>query len=745
MENDVNNVILKKEDAAFGFKELWTLFVLNWHWFVISVFACVFIAGVYLWFTPTTKTIMGKMAIIDKSKKGGSLSAGLAMLNSLPLGLGSSLGGSAGIIDSEIELIMSKTLIRDVIKDLGLHTEYRLSRWGRKTLLYQDNPVSVTLDETHLQWIEKEYPLTTYQIELTITKDSQGYTVETTLVKNKEELDLPDQTFATLPATINTEVGTLTLKDNNLTEKQAQVYKDGYTLKVAIVPPAIAANDFINRLVVKTPSKNVLNILDITLKDQNLARGIDFVNHLVESYNEYANEAKNEEARKTDAFVNERLAKIDAELGSSDAAWESSKKNFQIAEPSANAQEVTTKKSLYESQLVEIGTQLQIHDYLNDYVNNPANLYEIIPAGISSVPTSGSTGSSGFSGSPGTTSLLTQHNTLVNQRKEFLKSMSEKAPQIQRLTESIQELHPTIVTALKRDRQQILMRQNTLQREYDKYMERVGSAPKMERVLTEIGRQREIKQGVYLLMLQKREETALELANTTDKGKIIDEATVVPGGISPKKSIVLVGALFLGVMLPVGVIFLFLTFKTSIDSCAELKIATKYPVLGEVSRSGSDDAIRALRTNLLLNLKADQKTVLVASNANGDGKTFIAQHLTDSLNAIGKKTFLIDGDLRKSSHGGHPADILASADFAQQVAKAKTDYDYIIFDSPALADYADAYQLAQFADATLFVAKAGSTDEAVITAVNDDKNLPNVMFTLNAVDTNSKKYKLNKK
>ena len=128
-----------------------------------------------------------------------------------------------------------------------------------------------------------------------------------------------------------------------------------------------------------------MNILNVSLTDENLLRGIDYVNHLVEAYNQHANDEKNEEARKTDEFVNARLAKIDAELGSSDAAWENSKKNFQITTPEVDAQEALEKKSVYETQLVAIGTELQLHDYLSDYVNDPANLYEIIPSGISSV------------------------------------------------------------------------------------------------------------------------------------------------------------------------------------------------------------------------------------------------------------------------------------------------------------------------------------------------------------------------
>lgn len=751
------NAKLQGTDYLFFFKQLWTYYVLNKYWFVISIITCVLIAFLYLWFTPSTITITGKMQFYDKSNHNSGASAGMAILNSLPMGLGSSIGGaSAGSIESEKEILQSYTMVHKVVKDLGLQTEYRLCSLGRNMLLYKNNPIIVTLDESHLQWFDTELPLTYHQIDLRIDKDSKGYTVETTLIENKEKTVLSSQTFATLPATIKTDVGSLTITENKLSEKQALAYKGDYTLKVLIVPPTSAAKSFLSRMSVNAPSKKVADMLNISLSDENMIRGIDFVNHVVDKYNQRANDEKNEEARKTDEFVNSRLAKLDVELGSSDAAWENSKKNFQITTPEVDAAEALEKKSAYEMQLVAIGTELQLHDYLSEYVNNPANLYEIIPAGISSAPSSdgvGSTSSVTGGGSAGTSSLLSQHNSLVNQRNELLMSMSEMSPQIMRVNRSIQELHPTIVTALKRDREQIVMRQNAIQREYGKYLGRVGSAPKMERVLTEIGRHREIKQGVYLLMLQKREQTAMDLANTTDKGKLIDPPTADPSSGMPQKKVVLIMAFLFGILLPMVILYLLLLLKSIIDSCEELEAVSKYPVLGVINEVNREDTLRAIRTNLLINLHDDQKVILISSDDCGDDKTFIGRHLADSLNTIGKKTTYINGNFRIKTDAlpnsqlksSHPSDVLASAEFANSIAQARSSSDYVIIDSPELGPYPDAYQLAQFADATLFVVKAGSTDKSIIEKLNHETKLPNIMLALYVEETTIKKYKLNKK
>ena len=233
-------------------------------------------------------------------------------------------------------------------------------------------------------------------------------------------------------------------------------------------------------------------------------------------------------------------------------------------------------------------------------------------------------------------------------------------------------------------------------------------------------------------MLQKREETAMELANTTDKGKFIDYPAADPASSKPQKKMVLLVALFLGALLPMGVLYLMQMFKTRIDTRDELEAATTLPILAEIGTHNADDAIRTLRTNLLLNLKENQKTILVASTNTGDGKTFIAKHLEESLTAIGKKVTFVNGDLRKAGSKQHPADILAGEEFAQSISQAKSSSDYVIIDSPALADYTDAYQLATFADATLYVAKAAKTQKSDVEALASNNNIPNPLIVLNA-------------
>lgn len=731
--------LLEEDNAStsrISFRDLWSMVRLHLRWFAASVVICLLIAGAYLYWAKPSVMVTGKMQLQESEKRGG-LSASLAALSSsIPFGLGSSLGGATSG-DVEVEIMKSTLMIRDVVCDLDLHTEYRLSKWGRSSLLYRDQPILVSLDNTHLEWFDKELPLTVHKIELEVQKTSQGYTVEGTLIENKEEEDLPSQTFAKLPATVKTAVGTLTITENQfLTPKQRERFTADYTIQVSIVPPMVAANSFLNKLEIEPAGKKVSTILSLTLKDESVIRGIAFIDKLVEVYNRRTNEYKNEQLMKTDAFVNERLAKVDAELGSSDADWESYKTRFRVTDPKVDAQETMTMKGGYETKLVELGAQLQIIDYLSDYVNNPANRYAMIPSNV------------GLDKSSSANSVTDKYNEAVLERNRLLKSVSEQSPQVQLLTKTLDDMYPSVQAALRQARQAVNLQRQAVEREYNRYQGRVGSTPRMERALTDIGRQREIKQAVYLVMLQKREENAMELANTPEKGILIDQTQGDPTSASPKKKVVLLAAVFLGALIPFGILFLMRLFSSTFETRQDVESLTSLPIIGQIPPGDNGEAIRQLRTNLLQRLKPDQKVILFASEADGDGKTYLAKRLDDTLKSIGKKAIYIDADLRQPerslslSKGRHPVDILASADFAAQLQQAKANNDYVILDSPSLSRYQDAYQIAEFADTTCYVLTAGTTSKAAIASLEKESRLPNISLIINAMNMSKQKYQL---
>lgn len=772
----------EKGASFFDFEKIKMVFVLHWKWFIPSVVICLLLAMYYLWVTPTTISVTGKMQLIDKEGKSSSSTAGMAILSSLPLGLGNSIssafGGSAGI-DIEKEILTSTDLVRDVVYDLNLYTTYKVEKWGRSTQLYKDQPVKVTLDRTHLLWMDRELPLNYHSASMTITKDDKGYQV-TGSADGKSFA----KRFTSLPVTIRTEVGTVRIADNEqLTASQRKAYAKGFELKVNIVPPTIVAKDYISRMVVEPPKKGVTKLLNLTLRDESMIRGMDFITRLVEIYNRRGKEDVDEQNRKTDQFVNDRLAKINVELGLSDDAYQQSKEKYQITEPKAEATEALDKKNQYEEQLIQIGIQLQLQDYMNEFVQNPANIYEVIPVVGGGMSYGGSMGGSMSAGGG---QALSRHNTLAFQRKELLKGMSEKAPQVQRVTELIEELRPTLLTELSRTRQAIVIQRQNVEREYKKALERIGSAPRMERVFTDIERLREIKQGVYTVMLQKREELAMNRVDASNKGKLIEKVQVNGDSDLPKRNLVLLIALVLGIVIPFMAILLLFFMKNKVETRNDLEKSTKFPILGEIPTINNEEALRTLRTNLLLHLKEGQKTILVTSNAVGDGKTYQAVRLAEGLARLDKKVILCDFNLRcpgiakalslseKSGVFGllsksmlsatdvqsqavqvegfdvlvagksgvdHPSDLLARNSLAQLMEILKSHYDYVIIDSPALADCSDTYQLATQADVTCFVVKADHTLQSDVKHLDPLNRLPDKLMIFNAIDMTKKKYK----
>lgn len=704
----------KKQYSIFDAKYLWQIFTKNKKWFALSVVLCLFLAVAYIYLSRPAYNIVGKMMLIDRKQNNGAVSASMALLNQLPAGLGSSLnlGRSLGS-ENEKEILMTKQLAKDAVEELGLYTEYRLQKNLKSRLLYKTQPVNVVVSPKCIQTMSENLPLKVYSISLTIDKTDAGYTVEGELRKGKKKSDIEEQTFAKLPAVLHTEIGDLSFTENILpTAEERKPFEKDYQIKVTINPPMTVAKQFLKRLTVASASKKATSIIQLSLQDESMIRGIDFVNSLVAHYNERSNNDRREEAAKNEEFINGRLAKIDQELGTTDADWEKFKKQYQVTDPKVDAEEVMTKKGVYESQLVNFGIQQQLLDYLSEYVNDPANLFELIPVNVGV-----------YTGDA--VSMINHHNAQVTERNMLLKSISEKSSQVQQLTQLIRELHPTIQTALQRDRQSLAIRRRTVEQEYNRYKNRVGSVPEQERVLTDVSRQRNIKQGVFVSLLQKREEIAMELANTTDKGRLIDE-TMPLKKTKPKTLIALLLAPILGLVIPYVFFFSRRNTKKNIESEVDLTLTTSLPLIGTVPSSGQgacDDAFRLIRNNILNLLGEDQKTILVTSANQGDGKTFCAIHLAEAFNRMGEKTIVCN--LQEILPSGvddsiHPDDLLAHKGLHQKMASLRDTYDIIILDGPEVNPYNESL-IGTLADVTCFICHQGKTPKIVVQNLNKQK------------------------
>lgn len=751
----------RKRYTIFDVNYLWSVFAHHKKWFALSWLLCLLLAGAYVYFSRPGYNVRGRMVIVEK-RTSSAVNAAMMLQNQLPFNLGSSISGNIGV-ENEKEILKSNLIARDVVNDLGIHTEYLLQKWFKKRLLYKTQPLNVEVSPEMLRFFDEELPLIAHQVNMTIAKHQGGYDVQVRLRANKKKTDLPKQSFTTLPAVIHTDMGDLKLTENALlTSAQKKQYQNkDYTLEVNIVPPMTMARRLSKIVSISSATKKATSTINIDMRDESIMRGIDYVNGLISYYNKYTNEQKHQEVEKSDEFVSMRLAKINAELDTADAKWEQRKKQYQVTEPKVDAEEVMLKKGTYETQLVNFGIQQQLLDFLNEYVSEPANRYELIPVNVGV-----------YAGDA--VSLITRHNQLVNERKLLLKSVTEHSTQVKQNAELIDELHPVIETAIQRDKETFALRKKVVEREYNKYMGRVGSVPEQERALTEIGRNRTIKQGVYMTLMQKREENAMELATTTDKGRKTDE-TVFLKKTKPKTLVAFGLAIGLGFLIPYIVFFLYRQLKRTVDSEVDLKLLTRLPLIGRVSSDPNEyeETFRMIRSNLLHQLKEGQKTVLVTSADEGDGKTYCAVRLAEAFARMGERTVLCDLNLRHPSvaqeygvtdqtglasllqektltqaqvmsvvsntsiqgldlltagncSSAHPADLLAHKSLHQVMACLREAYDIVILDSPTIGKYSDVL-IDGLADITCFICRSGKTSKSSVEELErmkDEDRLP---------------------
>ena len=785
MDEGQNLEDLQDEQSIFSFQNLFAMLVLNWQWFLLSIFICLCGALIYLRYAPKTYQVSAKMLIKDDDTRSRRNSANQMLANMQDFGF---MSNSAGI-ENEMEILQSRILACDAVKDLKLYTQYASSGRIINPLVYKTQPVSVDIDSLSLSQWDKDLLDGVKSIQLTIDRHDGLYEVKgETLFKGNPTGSFSRQ-FAKLPATIRTKYGVLTF-----TLHGNKAMEDDELYIVNILPPMVVATGYAKALTV-APTSKLTSIAELTLTDQDTRRGLDYLRQLAICYNRQANADKNEIALKTEEFINGRLEKIDAELGTTEGAIENYKKRNSVTQLEMDASRSLTQSTQYETKLNEASAQLHLMDYLREYVDNPANKYKIIPSNVGMVDQA-------------SVSLISSYNQAVQERNRLLKNLSDRAPQVQTLTATLDDLQASIRTALLQARRSVDIQHQSLQRQLSKYEGRIVNTPEQERVLTQIGRQQEVKSGLYLLLLQKREENSISLAATADKGKLIDEPLAM-GKVSPKSAIILLAALVLGMGVPFIVLYLLQLLSFRIEGHDDLMRLTRLPIIADVPVASDsvktaagivvqanknnqiDEIFRSMRTNIQFMMKENDQVILFTSSTSGEGKTFLAANLAVSFALLGKKVVLCGLDIRKPALGRlfgvkdrtvgvsqllvkdavtladirsticpsgvnenldllmagptppNPTELLARQNMHDIIELLKQQYDYVIMDTAPVGLVTDTLQIARYSNVNCYVCRADYTPKANIGLLNSlvtEEKLTNCCIILNGVDMSKKKY-----
>lgn len=629
-----------EEGSSFDFKIIYTTLILNWQWFVLSLIICLSAAAIMLRYTTPMYQSYAKLLIKDDNN-GGRRGGRSYIANSSTLGMMTNTEG----LDNEMEILKSTALATEAVKQLKLYTAYTLEGHIKDHLLYKNQPVNVDLDVAHIEKLKKP-------ISLVIDKDENGKLhVTGTYTYVPEDPDKPSKTYAinrtfdVLPARIITSVGIITFTTNTLSPMP-----DDRNELVTIYPPKMIAGKYSGALTVNQLSKNT-SIASLTLTDEMPQRANDYLKQLVFSYNMQANEDKNEIAMRTEQFINSRLEKINTELGATEGSLEATKRQYKIVNPEATGALGYTNTDQFTQKLADMDMQIELLHSLQQYMNEPSNKYQTLPSNVGLNDAAAST-------------LINDYNKIVMERNRLLRSANENSPTITPLTAQLDDLSSSIRRAMTQVQRNAQIQRNSILQEYNRYSSMIYSSPEQERVLNQIGRQQEVKSGLYLMLLQKREENSISLAATADKGKLIDDPVSL-GQISPKKSIILLIALVIGLAIPAIVLFLINFFRYKIEGHEDVARLTTLPIIGDVAIASEtaktkadivvhenqnnvmEEVFRSIRSNIQFMLKEDQKVIMFTSTTSGEGKTFTAANLAVSFALLGKKVLVMGLDIRK--------------------------------------------------------------------------------------------------
>lgn len=624
---------------AINFATIFTAVVLNWKWFVLSIVICLGLAAVYLRYATPIYQVSAKLLIKDNDQNSPNSANKNAMLNSATLGLISNSNG----FDNEMEILTSHSLALQVVKDMKIYVDYYFVGKVKDELLYRKQPINVDMDEAHLNKLNMP-------VQLKITREDNNYKISGTCYVPVDKLASKgpfkfERTVQSIPSTIYTRVGAI-----QLTQSPYAVMKDGESIKVFIYSPQMAANKYVEELSATQTSKTT-TIAQLTLNDEDPQRALDYVQRLSVCYNQQANVDKNEIARRTEQFINGRLEKINAELGNTEGQLESYKRRNNVVELKTNATGAYTNATEYQQKLSEANTQVALISEMQIYMNNPKNHFQPLPSNV------------GLD-DQASTALISNYNELLQKRSLLLQSASENSPSVIPLTSQISEMERAIRRALVQARKNLEIQRNALAVEYGKYQGQVGETPEQERMLTQIGRQQEVKSGLYLMLLQKREENSISLAATADKGKLIDGPSLGKK-VSPKSSIILLVALMLALAFPSLILFLLEFFRYKIEGHEDVAKLTTLPIIADIAVSSEtaktkgeivvhenmnnqmEEVFRSMRTNIQFMLEKDEKVIMFTSSTSGEGKTFVASNLAMSFALLGKRVLLVGLDIRK--------------------------------------------------------------------------------------------------
>lgn len=756
-----NNIADLDKDNSVGVKEQVFKYLLHWKWFLLSVFFFFVLAKLYLRYSiPEYKS---QTTLLIKRDDSGGLSSELAAFEDLGM-----FSSPKKDIDDEMEVLKSRSLIEKTIKEGRFNVSYVLEGRIKSSESYNENPIEVDFKEKTRKFFEKD---TVLSIKVLSPKRFELF--------NANNNHVGDFNFGQVIS--SKELGDYVVNINHEHAKDVNV-----KISVKLESLKKTTNKFKNKLEVLNITKYT-NVLEISFIDPVREKSEDFLDKLVVIYNNDAIIDKNLISEKTAQFINERLAIITNELDGVEKDVEKYKYKNKITDLPTEAELYLKNSSESNKEEVILGTQLKVVGIMIDFMKKNNN-EDIIPANIVPEDNSSST-------------LIAEYNNLVIERNRVLKSSTPENPVVIRVNDKINSLKSSISESLNKLKSSLIIKNNAIANQGNIVNGRISQIPRQEREFRGIFRQQQIKEELYLYLFKKREETAITLAATAPISKVVDYAYSSDEPISPKRSLIYLVSLIVGLLIPFSIIYLLDLLDTKVKNRHDLDANLTIPFIGDVphsddnneimqsgSRTSSAEAIRIVRTNLefvLSNLETHNKakTIFLTSTLPKEGKTFIAINLAATIALSGKKVLLIGMDIRNPkleeyvklpSRGltnflstkdsnihdfivnqkgyehfdilpagvipPNPAELLMSKKVETMFEQLKSEYDYIVVDTAPVSLVTDTLLISKNADAFVYVVRANYLEKSFLRTPETlyrEKKLPNMCVLLNDTDIKS--------
>lgn len=753
--------IRENEENSISLRELLDKYLVYWRWLFCSIIVFLVFGWMYARYqTPSYESIA--TVLIEQEKNSGTASEEIGMLKDLGLTSG------GGLLEDEIELYQSRSLMERVVRDLHLHWNYHVVGTTTgivRSELYDANPIRIRPVKADSLYYDRRY-----EFEITLMSGNEYK------ITSGNELKGSSYKYG---AILRLPIGEIILEKTNEFKNNWL----GKRILISVAPVSEVATEIRKALSVEPASKEA-NLLVLKVKGHNVEKNNAILDKMIAVHQENAINNKNEVVKNTTAFINERMKFIAAELTDVEKQGEDYKSEHHLVDVTTDAVSYLEKESDIEKKVVEASIEMNLADFMNEVISEQNGYDQLLPANL------------GFK-DPSIGEMTTQYNTLVLERNRLRETNGSKHPGIARVESQLASLRMSLENSLRNMHNSSQMQLKKLKSEEQIYQSKISSIPQFEREYRDIFRQQQIKESLYLFLLQKREQNEISLAATVANSRVIDAAYSTGSPVSPKKPLIYLVSFILGILVPVGIIYLRVLLNNKIVSRTDLensgltvvgvipeeKDKDKLMVLSH-PQSNISEAFRVLRTNLSFVTSSenkDCKVISITSSLSGEGKSITSVNLAFMFAATGKKVLLMGLDLRKprikdilelkhapglsnylvnhdltaeditvvsESHGQsisviqagdippNPSELLMINRLDELIENLRKEFDYIILDNAPVGLVIDAVTTNRFTDVTLYIIRSGMIDKRYQNHILELKNqgkLKNLYVMMNAV------------